>query len=126
MSKDKGKSARSDPKGKAKGKPKGKEERGFSVAANPRAAASIRRAKGWTGLAFFVIAGALSLQASVPVATAGERALIAGIAGYLLAWACSVTIWRQVMIAQLRKAAEEARKRREESAASEPTITPRQ
>ncbi len=30
-----------------------------------------------------------------------------------------------MMIAQLRKAAEEARKRREEAAESEPTITPR-
>jgi hypothetical protein len=118
-------------KGKDKGKAKGKgkdtalTDGVFSVAANPRARASIRRTKGWAGLAGFMIAGLLSIKASVPIVGAGERALIAGAGGYLLAWACSVTIWRQLMIAQLRQAAEEARARRVESTTAEPTITPR-
>ncbi|MGO9901999.1 MAG: hypothetical protein ACLP0J_20480 [Solirubrobacteraceae bacterium] len=135
-SKSKAKPGDSD-KGKGKGKGKDKQAKGkgkgtaqtdgiFSVAANPRAGASIRRAKGWAGLAGFMIAGLLSIKASVPIVGAGERALIAGAAGYLLAWACAVTIWRQLMIAQLRVAAEEARARRAESTAAEPTITPRQ
>jgi hypothetical protein len=125
--------AKPGDKDKAKGKDKKAKGKGatqtdgvFSVAANPGARASIRRAKGWAGLAGFMIAGLLSIKASVPIAGAGERALIAGTAGYLLAWACAVTIWRQLMIAQLRHAAEEARERRAESTAAEPTITPRQ
>lgn len=116
-------------KGKSKDKGKGKERApgatSFSVSANPRATASIRRAKGWGGLAGFVIAGYLSLAASVPLPDAGERALVAGAIGYLLVWACSVTVWRQLMIAQLRQAAEEARQRHAANAASQPTIETR-
>ncbi len=126
--KDKGKDkAKRKGKGKGKGKPNGSDGV-FSVSANPRARASIRRVKGWGGLAGFVIAGCLSLRASVPIAGAGERALIAGAAGYLLMWACSVTIGRQLMIVQRRQAAEEARQRQAEAAAvaaAQPTIDPR-
>ncbi len=125
--------AKPDGKDKKKDKDKGKgkgtgTEQGtgvFSVSANPRAAESIRRAKGWGGLAGFLIATYLSLNASVPIAGALERGLIAGAAGYLLAWACSVTIWRQLMISQLREAAEQAkqaRQQRAEAAAAQPTI----
>ncbi len=113
-------------KRKRKRKGSGSDDGIFSVSANPRAGASIRRAKGWGGLAGFMIAALLSLRASVPIAEVGERALIAGAAGYLLAWACAVTIWRQLMIAQLRQAALEARQRHAETAAAQPTIAPRQ
>ncbi len=112
-------------KGKAKAGASTEEAGGrglFSVAANPRASQSIRLAKGWGGLAGFAIAVCLSLSASVPVADALLRGLLAGAAGYLLGWACSVTIWRQVMIGQIREAAEEASQRRAEAVAQQPTI----
>ncbi len=114
-------------KDKKKGKGEGKEEGAgvFSVSANPRAGQSIRRTKGCGGLACFVIATYLSINAAVPIPGALERGLIAGAAGYLLAWACSVTIWRQLMISQLRVAAEQARAQhalRAEAAAAQPTI----
>jgi hypothetical protein len=91
-------------KGAAKGK-KGKKD-GLSVASNPRAAAQVRRAKGWGGLFGFGLALYISWQAGVPFPQAGLRALAAGIAGYMLAWACMVTIWRQLLVAEIRTIAE--------------------
>lgn len=109
------------------GKAKGKGKRGgqaataaggrpLSVAAHPRAKSHVRRSKGLGGLLGFAVAAFVSLQASVPIVTAGERALLAGLAGYLLGWACSVVVWRQLMIAELRMLAEKVAKQRAEQA----------
>ena len=132
-------SKKAKPKGKGKDKDKDKKRKGkgdasdegmLSIASDPRAGAQVRRAKGWGGLIAFVLAGYLSINANVPLADAGLRALIAGLAGYLLAWACSVTIWRQLLTAQVKQAVEEANERRRQaaaaSAATAPTIAPRE
>jgi hypothetical protein len=79
---------------------------GPSVAAHPRASYQVRRAKGWGGVAGFGIAAYLSHKAGVPIADLGLRAIVAGMAGYLLAWACAVTVWRQLVLAELRTAME--------------------
>lgn len=79
---------------------------GPSVANHPRARYQVRRAKGWGGIAGFVIAGYLSYKAGVPTFDVGVRALVAGIVGYMLAWMCAVTVWRQLVIAELRSALE--------------------
>ena len=34
------------------------------------------------------------------------RALVAGIVGYMLAWMCAVTVWRHLVLAELRAALE--------------------
>jgi hypothetical protein len=109
-----------DKKGK-KGK-KGKDEgaQGASIANHPRARASIRRTKGWAGLAGFAIAAALSIQASVPMFQVGLRALGAGVVGYMLAWWFSVMVWRQLILAE-QKAAYEAIERRRNEEADAPT-----
>ena len=97
-----------DKKGK-KGKGEGGQAAaGASVANHPRARAQVRRAKGWGGLIGFGIAAYLSLQAGVPTADAGLRALGAGLAGYGLAWACAVAVWRHLVVAELRAAHERA------------------
>jgi hypothetical protein len=110
----KGKSSKAGARGKAGQKqPVGKharagKERGAepSVAGHPRARAMVRSAKGWGGLVAFVVAAYLSFNAGVPIYVVGVRALVAGAAGYLLAWACSVTVWRHLLVAELRVAAE--------------------
>jgi hypothetical protein len=79
---------------------------GPSVAAHPRASYQVRRAKGWGGVAGFGIAAYLSYKAGVPTVDLGLRAIIAGMVGYMLAWACAVTIWRQLVLAELRAAVE--------------------
>jgi hypothetical protein len=92
------------------GKKKAKDEKGqaagASVANHPRARASVRRAKGWGGLIGFGIAAYLSFQAGVPAPAAGLRALGAGLAGYILAWACAVAVWRHLVVAEMRAAYE--------------------
>jgi hypothetical protein len=99
-----------DPKPKKgkKGKGKGKAgaSAGPSVATHPRASYQVRRAKGWGGLAGFAIAAYLSYKAGVPTTDLGLRALVAGVAGYMLAWACAVTVWRHLVLAELRAAVE--------------------
>ncbi len=94
-----------DKKGKGKkGKGKGDASSGPSVAAHPRAGYQVRRAKGWGGMAGFGIAAYLSYKAGVPTVDLGMRAIIAGMVGYMLAWACAVTVWRQLVLAELRAA----------------------
>jgi hypothetical protein len=97
-----------DKKDKDKKGKKGKADAsaGPSVAAHPRASYQVRRAKGWGGLAGFAIAAYLSYKAGVPTVDLGLRAIIAGIVGYLLAWACAVTVWRHLVLAELRAIAD--------------------
>jgi hypothetical protein len=82
---------------------------GPSIATHPRAGAQVRRAKGLGGLGGFAIAAVLSLQAGVPTFDVGLRALVAGVVGYMLAWACSVTVWRHLVLAELRALVEDGR-----------------
>ena len=77
-----------------------------SVANHPRARYQVRRAKGWGGIAGFAIAGYMSYKAGVPTFDVGVRALVAGIVGYMLAWKCAVTVWRHLVLAELRAALE--------------------
>jgi hypothetical protein len=112
-----------DPKAKdkagkkdKKGKGKNAAQAGGSIANHPRAKASIRRAKGWAGLAGFAIAAIVSLQASVPLFQTGLRALGAGVVGYMLAWWAGVLVWRQLILAEQRAAYELIERRRAEEA----------
>ena len=43
----------------------------------------------------------------MPAFDVGLRALMAGVVGYGLAWACSVTIWRHLVLAELRTLVED-------------------
>jgi hypothetical protein len=106
------------PKGEGKsGKGKAGEAPPYSsIATHPRALASVRRAKSWTGIIAFAIAAGLSLKAGVPFSETFLRALGAGIAGYMLVWWGSLRIWRQLMIAEQRAAADEIDRRRAERA----------
>ncbi|MBV9604822.1 MAG: hypothetical protein JO027_06935 [Solirubrobacterales bacterium] len=97
----------SDKKGK-KGKGGAGASSGPSVAAHPRASYQVRRAKGWGGMAGFGIAAYLSYKAGVPTVDLGMRAIVAGMVGYMLAWACAVTVWRQLVLAELRAAVDRA------------------
>jgi hypothetical protein len=95
-------------KGKSKGKGKGGKS-GASLASHPKAHAQIRAAKGWGGLVGFTIAAYLSYQAQVPFDQIGLRAIAAGLAGYMVAWAFAVTFWRYLLLAEIRVLAEQQR-----------------
>lgn len=103
--KDKGDASDEPPKDKKDKKKKGKgagPSGGASVANHPRAAAAVRRTKGVGGLVSFVLAAWLSHQAGLSPTQVAERALAIGVAGYLLAWTCAVTVWRQIVLAEVR------------------------
>jgi hypothetical protein len=67
---------------------------------HPRASAAIRRWKGFGGMAAFALAGLLGYQHGLPFFTLLERALVAGIAGQLVAWAVGVMVWKRLLVAQ--------------------------
>lgn len=97
-------------KGKAEKEPEaeaneGAEAIGPSVAAHPRAALHVARAKGWAGLLGFLLGGYLSLPTST-LAGAALRALLAGVACYLVAWAGAVFVWRQLVMLEVARARE--------------------
>ncbi len=73
---------------------------GPSVAAHPRAARNVARAKGWGGLLGFLVGGYLSLPTST-LAAAGLRALVAGVVCYVATWAGAVFVWRQIVMLEL-------------------------
>jgi hypothetical protein len=105
----------------AKGKGGKGKVRGISIAGHPRARAQVRRAKGWGGLAGFGIAAYLSFQAGVPFPLVVVRAIAAGTVLYMVAWACSLTVWRHLVLAELR-ALNERHEAARASAGSAPVI----
>lgn len=123
MSKDPKKSKDAKKKGK-KGKASAGAGTAMSVASHPRAAASVRQAKGWGGLAAFGVTAYLSFSHGVSADVAGARAIAAGIAGYVVAWGCSVMVWRHLMVAELRARVEKVRQGAEPPAAPAPAATP--
>jgi hypothetical protein len=74
---------------------------GPSVAAHPRAARAVARAKGWGGLLGFVLGGYLSLPTNT-LAAAGLRALAAGVICYVAAWAGAVFLWRRLVMLEIK------------------------
>ena len=99
----KGKGAKKDGKAKGSKGAKGDEPDtdGPSVAAHPRAARAVARAKGWGGLIGFVLGGYLSLPTNT-LAAAGLRALLAGVVCYVAVWAGAVFVWRRLVMLEIK------------------------
>jgi hypothetical protein len=107
-----------DKKAKKKGK-KGEEPQNewpeISVSAHPRASRSIRQTKAWAGLLGFALIGYLSYNAGVDAFEATVRALVAGIALYVVAWAASVAFWQRIVVHEAKLVAERRRDERLEA-----------
>jgi hypothetical protein len=107
--KDPKKDAKKDAKGKGKDKDAKKAKDGGgdadvgapNIAAHPRAARGVARAKGWGGLVGFVLGGYLSLPTNT-IAAAGLRALLAGVVCYVAAWAGAVFLWRRLVMIEIK------------------------
>ncbi len=98
------KKAEEPKKGEKKGKASKAAEPagdGPSIAAHPRAARAVARAKSWGGLSGFVLGGYLSLPTNT-LAEAGLRALLAGLACYVAAWAGAVFLWRRLVMLEIK------------------------
>jgi hypothetical protein len=75
-----------------------------SIAGHPRAKVAIRRARSRTALAAFVLVLLFGHHAGLTWFDATWRALVAGIAANVVAWRCALYVWRQLVIAELRRA----------------------
>jgi hypothetical protein len=87
-----------------------------TIAAHPRAKASIRRTRARTALFAFVLVLLLSYKGGVPGQEAALRALLAGLVGNLIGWACALALWRQIVVQEVRTAEEARRERARERA----------
>jgi hypothetical protein len=106
-SKGKGEGAKKGAKDEKKGKGKKADADpddgadGPNIAAHPRAARAVARAKGWGGLVGFALAGYMSLPTNT-LAAAGMRALIAGVVCYVATWAGAVFVWRRLVMLEIK------------------------
>jgi hypothetical protein len=75
------------------------------VSAHPKARRSIRRAKGWGGLGAFFLVAFLSWHNGTDFTHTAVRALLAGMAGYVVTWTAAVYVWRQIAVAEVRQRA---------------------
>lgn len=91
-----------------------------SVHNHPRGGAQVRQAKGWAGLIGFALVALLSWSADVPTEDLLLRALAGGVVAYLVVWAVAVTIWRQLVVTELKV----VREQREEEAAARRAASP--
>ena len=88
----------------------------ITIGGHPRATRSVRRARALGGLLGLFVTLVLSLRAGVPAWDATARALVAGVAVHLAAWAVAVAVWRQLMLAELHAQHERRRARLERRA----------
>ena len=108
MAKDKAPKKAKQPK-----KPKGPavSETAISVAAHPRASYAVRRAKGWGGLIGLLLVAWYSHRAGLMAVDVALRALAGGVVGYVVAWVIALQVWRHLVIAEARAAAERVAQR---------------
>jgi hypothetical protein len=88
------------------------EEVAIRLRDHPRATRQIELARGWGGIGAFGLVGLLALTSGVPAASAGLRALIAGVVGYMVCWFLAVMVWRHLAIAEEAAARSFAEQRR--------------
>ena len=89
------------------------------VAEHPVAARQIARVRAWGALIGFVLCLWLSRRAGLPFPESGARAIAGGLVCRLIAWAAIVTVWRQLIPAQIAAA------RRRDLAAAQQTASQR-
>jgi len=95
--------------GKQKAGKKGSKEP--KLVEHPRARRSINMAKSYAGLGAFLFAGYSSWHAGSQFVDVATRALLWGMAAYLLVWALGVQVWRHLIIAEVRAAERRWRER---------------
>jgi hypothetical protein len=71
------------------------------VTDHPVAARQIARARAWGALLGFVLVYWLSRRAGLPFPESGARAIVGGLVARVLVWAAVVTLWRQLIPAQI-------------------------
>ncbi len=89
-------------KGARRGPPRNSGE--VRLSEHPRARRHIGLAKSWAGLIAFALAGYLAWKGGASFVDMSTRALMWGLASYVLVWALAVQVWRQLAVAEVRAA----------------------
>ena len=89
------------------------QEHPVRLADHPRAVRQIESFRGGAAIAAFFLTALLSHRAGLPVFDAGVRALGAGLATFVVAWALAVQVWRHLAVAELNAARRAALARRQ-------------
>jgi len=74
------------------------------LAEHPRARRQIGLAKSYAGLGAFALAGFAAWHGGAPFLDVATRALMWGVAAYVVVWALAVQVWRQLAVAEVRAA----------------------
>jgi hypothetical protein len=82
----------------------GKRQGQIALSQHPRAKRHIILAKGWAGLGGCAFAGYVAWKSGLPFFDTVLRALLWGVASYLVVWFCALQVWRQLAIAEVRAA----------------------
>lgn len=75
---------------------------GISLRDDARAAGSIRRTRSRVAFAAFAIAFLAGFTGGAAAFDTVSRALLAGIVGWYVGWAAAVTVWRHLLVAELK------------------------
>lgn len=78
------------------------EPRLVALSKHPRSGRAIRRAKARGGLIAFFVTALVGYLHGSPFGATMSRALLAGLAGYVVVWAAAIAIWRHVLAAEVR------------------------
>ena len=107
--------AKKNEKKPAKGKSKAPQTTAeVRLAQHPRARRQIGLAKSYAGLGAFVFVAYSAYKGGAPFVDVAERALLWGIAAYVLVWALAVHVWRHIAVAEVKAAEKRWRERKEE------------
>src|SRR3954465_4169043 len=84
------------------------------LAAHPRARRQIALAKSYAGLGAFAFVAYSAYSGGAQFVDVAERALLWGMAAYVLVWALAVQVWRHLAVAEVKAAEKRWRQRKEE------------
>jgi hypothetical protein len=105
--------AKKKPDPKKKGKKGAKETEDVRVAGHPRARRQIALAKSYAGLGAFAYVAWSAYNGGAQFVDVASRALMWGIAAYVLVWALAVQVWRHLAVAEVKAAEQLWRERKQ-------------
>ena len=90
--------------GRRAGRSKPRNANEVRIAEHPRARRQIGLAKSYAGLGAFALSAFAAWHGGASFLDVAARALIWGVAAYVVVWALAVQVWRQLAVAEVRAA----------------------
>lgn len=87
----------------------------YTIDDHPKARHSIEQIRSWAALLTFAFGSMLSIQAGSTLFDGIVRGLVAGVIMFVLAWAVSLMVWREIVRAEIHQARKLVRERREQA-----------